>query len=326
MIEIKKIRKKTNHKLRIKCILLLLIFIVSLTFTFNNLKFNISNEEFLRFLLSQDNPNIEYKLPKVNLFVKIYKFLSNIDINNPFTMVKNNYEYLDNNVYNSSDNVEVVNNSEYIKDPYPNKKIDNPVVYIYNTHQLEEYKKENTASYNITPNVMMASYILREKLNNKGIPALVEENNVSEILKMNNWNYASSYKVTKMLMEDAKEKNPSLTYYIDLHRDSVGRKISTTTINEKNYARVLFIVGLENSNYKENLEFTNKIQTDLETNYPGLSRGIYKKQGKGVNGIYNQDFSGNTILIEVGGSENTIQEVYNTLDIIVSILANYIGG
>lgn len=296
-------------------------------FTFNNLKFSISNEEFLRFLLSQDNPNIEYKLPKVNIFIKIYNFLSNIDIKNPFTMVKNNYEYKNSNILNSSDDIKVISNtSEYVKDPYPDKKIDNPIVYIYNTHQLEEYKKESTASYNITPNVMMASYILREKLSNKGIPSLVEENNVSEVLKINNWNYASSYKVTKMLMTDAKEKNPSLEYYIDLHRDSVSRKISTTTINDKNYARILFIVGLENPNYQKNLEFTNKLQTDFETNYPGLSRGIYKKQGKGVNGVYNQDFSGNTILIEVGGEENAIQEVYNTIDVIAATLANYIGG
>lgn len=50
---------------------------------------------------------------------------------------------------------------------------------------------------------MMASYILREKLNRNGISTIVEENDVTEFLKTNNWNYASSYKVTKLLMQDA---------------------------------------------------------------------------------------------------------------------------
>ena len=47
--------------------------------------------------------------------------------------------------------------------------------------------------------------------------------------------------------------------------------------------------------------------------YPTLSRGIYKKGGPGVNGIYNQDFSSYTILIEIGGYENTTVEVLNSL-------------
>ncbi|MBR2828185.1 MAG: stage II sporulation protein P [Bacilli bacterium] len=40
---------------------------------------------------------------------------------------------------------------------------------------------------------------------------------------------------------------------------------------------------------------------------------MYKKSGPGVNGVYNQDFHKNTILIEVGGYENTTTEVLNSL-------------
>ena len=39
----------------------------------------------------------------------------------------------------------------------------------------------------------------------------------------------------------------------------------------------------------------------LNENYKGISRGIYRKKGKGVNGVYNQDFSSYCFLIEVGG-------------------------
>ena len=60
--------------------------------------------------------------------------------------------------------------------------------------------------------------------------------------------------------------------------------------------------------------------------YPGLSRGIYKKEGAGVNGIYNQDISPNSILIEVGGASNNIDEVLNTTEAISNILYYYIKG
>ena len=97
---------------------------------------------------------------------------------------------------------------------------------------------------------------------------------------------------------------PSLKYFIDIHRDSLKKDKTYIRIGDKDYAKVLFIVGLENENYNENLEFTNKINDKLNEYYPGLSKGIYKKEGPGVNGVYNQDNSRHTILIEIGGVEN----------------------
>lgn len=288
----------------------------------------ISNEEFVRLLLSESNPNFSYDFSGKKIFWKIIDGVLSIDIKNPFTMIRGPYSY---EVYknysdNSSDEDEIPTSSDYVMDPYPEKEVTEPIVYLYNTHQLEEYVLENKSSYSVTPNVMMLSYVLREKLNKAGIPTIVEENNVSEFLKTNNWNYASSYKVTKLLMTDAKEKNPSLKYFIDLHRDSVTKKISTATIDGKNYAKILFIVGLENKNYQENLKVTSAINEIINQKYPGLSRGIYKKEGPGVNGVYNQDFSPNTILFEVGGKENTMDEVMNTAEAIFQVLKEYIAS
>ena len=286
---------------------------------------NISNSEFVRLLLAEGNPNFTVQKKEKKNFLDSVLSLFQIDLKNPFQMIKNNYSYQDYSD-NSSDELEQPTGSEYVEDPYPEKEVTEPIVYLYNTHQLEEYKQENQESYNVTPNVMMLSYIIREKLNDKGIPTIVEENDVSAFLQTNNWNYASSYKVTKLLMEDAKTKNPTLKYFIDLHRDSVSRNISTATINGKSYAKILFIIGLENPNYQENLTVTTTINNMLEEKYPGITRGIYKKEGKGVNGVYNQDFDKNTILFEVGGPENTIEEVLNTADAISTVLAEYIKG
>ena len=51
-----------------------------------------------------------------------------------------------------------------------------------------------------------------------------------------------------------------------------------------------------------------------------------KKEGANVNGIYNQDFNPNCILIEVGGIDNTIEEVYNTMSALSDVLNKYIKG
>ena len=158
----------------------------------------------------------------------------------------------------------------------------------------------------------MNNYILEDIFNKRGYKTLVEEKSVKEILNKNNWNYASSYKASRILIEDAKKNNPSLKYYIDLHRDSLDKSKTTTTINGKDYAKIIFLLGLENSNYKENLEFINKINDKMNAYYPGLSKGIYKKEGPGVNGVYNQDFSNRLILVEMGGYENTTTEVLNS--------------
>ena len=64
----------------------------------------------------------------------------------------------------------------------------------------------------------------------------------------------------------------------------------------------------------------------INAKIPGLSKGIYKKEGEGVNGVYNQDFSNRTILIEVGGPENTIDEVYETLLVLSEVLTEVINN
>ncbi len=309
---------KRQKKRRFKVLFFLTIIVVTFSLTINYLdksNFVISNEEFLRMVLEEET--IYRKTNFVEKFFQKIKVFSS----NPVKMLDFNTALVKND---KDEDDEPTKDSVYIKDPYPKKDYSKPTIYIYNTHQLEEYSTSNVESYNVVPNVMMASYILRERLYDLGHVSLVEENDVNNFLITNNWNYASSYKVTRLLMEDAKEKNPSLKFFIDLHRDSVNRKISTTTINGKNYAKMMFLLGLENENYKANLEVIEAIETLLLERYPTISRGIYKKEGKGVNGVYNQDFDKYTILVEMGGEENTIDEVLNSITALAEVLDVYI--
>ncbi|MBP3799614.1 MAG: stage II sporulation protein P [Bacilli bacterium] len=206
-----------------------------------------------------------------------------------------------------------------------NKSVtNNPIVYIYNTHQTEEYAKTTLAEYSVSPNISITDYIMQDIFNKNGINTIVEEGSITEVRKLNNWNYEGCYKASRVLMEEAKRKNNSLKYFIDLHRDSLPHDKTTITIGDETYAKIIFLIGLENKRYEENLKFTEYINSKVNEKYPGLSKGIYKKGGPGVNGVYNQDFSPYTILIEIGGNENNTTEVMNTTLAVSEILKEVI--
>ncbi len=267
-----------------------------------------SHEELLSILLSHGNRFMKDTSKKEkNLLTKTVSYLLQVDLKKPSTLLATNYQ----SVWKDADikEPEQIDKKVEAKEKLQNK---DPQIYIYNTHQKEEYKPSSFLEYSVSPNVMLASYILKEHFDKKGYPSLVEERSVQDEVSRLGQKYYYSYRVSRSFMEDAKINNPTLTYFIDVHRDSVSREITYLEKDGKGYAKILFIVGLENPNYQENYAFTKKIFDVMESKVPGITRTIYEKQGEGVDGVYNQDFSPYTILVEIGGEENTVDEVYNT--------------
>lgn len=313
-----KLKNRNNKKRLFKRVLLFICLIVFLSISifsfYNHLNgINIDPDNITNILLYEGNHNLDNPYNKKDIFKNAVKFLLNVSIDQPSSIISS---------YEKDEEYSL--NSKYIEDPNTND-IDKPLIYIYNTHQLEEYKNTNTKDYSVIPNVLLASYSLREKLNKKNLNTIVETSDISELLRINNYAYYKSYDITRNLIISNKEKYPSLKYYIDLHRDSVTRELSTINYKNKNYAKVLFIVGLENPSYNDNLVLMDNLCNLFNKTIPSICKGIYKKQGEGVNGIYNQDIDKNVFLIEVGGTDNTIEEVDNTLDVFVNVLSSYIG-
>lgn len=319
--------KKISPKKKLKFFFLLLLVYLTIAYTFYNSfkNNNISyNKEFISFLLDNGNPTTisDYKIPKI--LNKTITYLLKVDLSNPSTILNNSvlgYSY-DEPTDLDLDKLKQI--SSYIEDPY---KVDitNPLIYLYNSHQLENYNNDSLSAYGITPNVLMASYLLKEKLNSSGLATIVEDTNMTEFLSLNNWDYSSSYKASRIFLLDKQNTHPTIKYYFDIHRDSVNKKLTTVNINNKSYARILFVVGLEHSNYQENLNAANELNSIIDKKYPGLSRGIYKKEGPGVNGIYNQDISSKVFLIELGGIDNNIEEVLNTINALTDTITTYIN-
>lgn len=266
-----------------------------------------------------------YIILAIILIYYLSKYKSNKSILN------SNLNYINSNIFKNVGNIvkSTINNPSFFLDYYDKsyyKETDTnlvynsnnkPIIYIYNTHQSEEYS--NYSVYEL-------SEYLSEEFEKNLIPNYFQRQSIKTYLNNNNYSYSKSYKASKYYMESAKKKYSSLNYYIDIHRDSVGKSLATTTYNNKTYAKILFVIGLENKNYKDNLKNAEKLNSIIKNKIPNISRGIIKKQGKGVNGVYNQDFSPNVFLIEVGTKDSTKEEVINTINILKESLLEYIGG
>ena len=304
----KKFKTKRHIKNKYKNIIILIIATLILILIARAKTFKIIEITPVKIL---DYTNIYSTTNKKQQLIDSFSQILKIDINKPTTILEYMIPYTEPNEKN-----------EFYTIKQQKEQKEEPLIYIYNTHQTEQY-----IGNDITPNptVLTASYYLKEQLEKLGIKTIVEETNISEILKNNNWNYDQSYKASRINLEKIKQTYPSIKIFIDLHRDALKHQQSTTTINEKDYAKVLFVIGKEHENYKKNIEFTETINNILKQKYPEITKGILQKEGPGVNGIYNQDLSENIILLEVGANENTIEEVTNTLDIISQVIKEKIN-
>lgn len=330
----KRLKHSKKHKCKWIFKLGLLVAVCYLSFectTYYILKSKLAttNEEFLNQMLRDSNHYLLYEKSEKNIISKMGKFLMDIDFSKPDTLLsmkqfsKSNKPEKTQVVYQEEEPKE----TGYIKNPVTEKNTEKtPRVYIYNSHQGENYSMKTLEPYNITPSVMMASYLLREHLNKAGIPTIVEETNINEYMKTKGWNHARSYDASREFVANTLKKYPDLELIIDLHRDALPHDTSTITIGEKNYAKVLFIIGLNNKAYESNLSLATTISDKINGKFPKLSRGIMKKQGATVNGRYNQDLNPNMILMEVGANENTIDEVQNTIEAIANIITEKLNG
>ena len=283
--------KKNKKKNRVKRIIFLLVFVLSIYISYQIIderNKKIDQKELVQLLLS---PKKETNIIKqiISLFIPTKEETIK-------TMLDTTYKGL----IKEEQTIPVT------------KEEKTPLIYIYNSHQTEEYTPSSFVEYSVIPTVQMNNYILEEKLEEANYNTIVEEKSIKQVLNEHGWNYAGSYNASRIFLEEAKDNYPTLKYFIDVHRDSLPKERTTVTIDNKNFASILFLIGLENPNYSENLAFTEKINEKINEKYPTLSKGIYKKQGEGVNGVYNQDFSPFTILVEMGGPENTIDEILNT--------------
>ncbi|MEN1935833.1 stage II sporulation protein P [Paenibacillus sp. 102] len=199
-------------------------------------------------------------------------------------------------------------------------------VYIYHTHSWESFYPllpgaENPSSPDV--NVSLLGERLKEQLEGQGIPVLHDKTNMGDLLANKKWKWYQAYTASHGYVKEALGQNDKIMFPIDIHRDDRRKNVTTKVINGKSYARLYFIIGMENKGRSHNEKIARAINSYLDENYYGLSRGIFPKYKKDGNGVYNQDLSKNAMLIEVGGVDNTLEELYNTIDVLTEAFSKY---
>lgn len=203
-----------------------------------------------------------------------------------------------------------------------------PLVFIYHSHSRESWFPVVGGGGNdptsTKQNVSLLGKRLAEKLEGLGIGA--ETSKVDYPTAIKNYKWVLSYKYSRKTVQDALASNDHLKFIFDIHRDSQKRKYTTTTINGKDYAQVFFIIGQENPNWRKNEKLASEIHEALDAQYPGISRGVWGKTSKDGNGEYNQSLSPGSVLIEIGGVDNTLEESYRTADALAKVIAQIYWG
>ncbi|WP_409301785.1 stage II sporulation protein P [Peribacillus sp. SCS-155] len=202
------------------------------------------------------------------------------------------------------------------------------VVLIYHTHNRESFlpylkgvTDPNHASHSKI-NITKLGERMAQDLLDKGIGSSLDKSDVVGRLVSKGLKYPRAYQESRSDVQGAMAQNKDLQYLIDIHRDSRRKNQTTITINGQKYAKIAFVIGRDNANKDKNIALATKIHRGIEKKYPGLSRGVILQGGKGHNGIYNQDMSGNAMLLEVGGVDNTFEEMYLTIDAFADVFAD----
>lgn len=203
------------------------------------------------------------------------------------------------------------------------------VVYIYHTHNRESFlpflKDANKPeeAYHSKANMTLVGEMLGKALERRGIGTKVDSTDIVQELGLRGLDYNNSYKLSGEIVREALRENQNLDIFLDLHRDSLRKDSTTAKLNGEGYAQLLFVVGTGHEDFAKNLSFAEGVNNILSKQYPGLSKGVLKKNKSQGNGVYNQDLSPNSVIVEIGGVDNTAAELHRSIEALAEGLSEY---
>lgn len=190
-----------------------------------------------------------------------------------------------------------------------------PMVLIYHSHTTESFVEgergyyDSEFNYRTTDpdkNVVMVGDAIAAELTAAGIGVIHAET----IHDYPTW--SGSYSRSAETVSAILEEYPSICIALDIHRDAIttdGKIIAPVAeINGKKSAQIMIISGCDDGtmdmpNYLQNYHLASCLQQQMESSYPGLTRPVLFDYRK-----YNQNLTTGSLLIEVGGHGNTMEE------------------
>ena len=211
---------------------------------------------------------------------------------------------------------------------------DEPQVLILHTHATETYQTWPDLLYdrsaaartrNTALNMCAVGARMAEVLNAAGIHTLHDET-------LHDFpSYTESYDRSRATAQEYLRQYPSIKVVLDVHRDAIEDADGTLvkpvcTIDGASTAQVMIIAGCDNGstislpNWRLNLRFAAAWEEAMESRFPGLTRPVlcgYR--------FYNQDLTTGSLLIEIGGHGNTLEEALRAGEFAALALAELLG-
>ena len=194
-------------------------------------------------------------------------------------------------------------------------------VLVFFTHSQEAYepivaKATGTkAGYDKKLNILALSKPITNAFLKQELVVDTIETDLMATMQVNHSKFYEAYDVARPYVKKA-IGTKQYDLILDIHRDAAKKTATTLKNDDGSFAKIAIVIGLEHPSYSWNLAYAEQLHAELNTITPGISRGVMKKEGEGVNGIYNQDLAQQMILVEIGGVENTEEEVLRTINVL----------
>lgn len=204
-----------------------------------------------------------------------------------------------------------------------------PLVLILHTHGSEGFSDTSDSGYRTTDsgkNVVALGDRVTQKLNDSGIKTIH-----SPVL-YDNPDFNMSYYNASLAIKKYLEEYPSISYIIDIHRDSIMGEdgeyyAPTATIENKvKAAQIMFVVGTDyggsgHTGWRDNLTLALRLQCGISADYPTIMRNINLRSAS-----FNEQYTKGSMLVEIGSCASTLDEALLSADIFAEALAREILG
>ena len=192
-----------------------------------------------------------------------------------------------------------------------------PQVLIMHTHATEDYRLsaglwftpgDGARSTDRSINMCAVGRVMADTLNAAGICTLHDET-------LNDYpSYTGSYENSRAVVQRYLAQYPSIKVVLDVHRDAIeteggSRMAPVCTVDGRQAAQVMIICGCDNGgsvrlpSWRQNLRFAAAWERSMEGMYPGFTRPVLFSYR-----FYNQDLTTGSLLIEIGGHGNNLNE------------------
>ena len=191
---------------------------------------------------------------------------------------------------------------------------DAPLVLIVHTHGTEAYSDgisyeegESFRTEDTSKNVVAVGDVMETVLRAEGIGVIHSREMFDRL------SYSESYSNSFAAVASFLSEYPSISYVIDVHRDSVFRQNGACVATEasaadKPSAQVMIVVGTDEGGadhptWEKNLSLAMNVQSAMASLEPSVPRKVNLRSA-----AFNQGLSSGSLLLEVGSCGNTLAE------------------